>query len=162
MSLDIDSPTAGVEPAPSAAPFTGRRRRHFTQLSISDRVVLGVMVGVPAFLHIVLVWIPAILTGVLSFTEWDNLEPISAIQFVGFRNYWQIFTIFDTKLFPALFNNFVLMVWLTICSAVGILFAYLLDKNVQGHSLLPEHLLLPGRAVGGGRRLHLEERDVQS
>ncbi len=90
------------------------------------------MVGVPAFLHIMLVWIPAIVTGVLSFTEWDNLAPLGSDQLVGFHNYWQIFTIFDNRLFPALFNNFVLLLWLFVCSAVGMLFAYLLDKNLRG------------------------------
>src|SRR5215204_4532715 len=114
----------------AAVPRKGRRRR-FSQLSLADKVFLGVMVGVPAFLHIVLVWIPAILTAILSFAEWDNLKPVSSIRFVGFRNYWQIFTIFDNKLFPALFNNFVLVLWLFICSAVGILFAYLLDKSLR-------------------------------
>ena len=102
-----------------------------------------------------------LLRSVLSFTEWDNLAPdLGGIRFVGFRNYWQIFTIFDNRLFPALFNNLILIVWLFLCSAVGILFAYLLDKNVRGSRDLPEHLLLPGRAVARGRRLHLEERDV--
>ena len=114
-----------------AAPPVGRRRR-FSQLSRNDKLVLLVMVGVPAFLHIVLVWIPAILTGVLSFMEWDNVTPISSAEFVGFRNYWQIFTIFDNQLFPALFNNMVLIVWLFLCSAVGIGLAYLLDKNLRG------------------------------
>jgi len=114
-----------------AAPQTGRRRR-FSQLSRNDKLVLGVMVGIPAFLHIVLVWIPAILTGVLSFMEWDNVTPISSAEFVGFRNYWQIFTIFDNQLFPALFNNLVLIVWLFLCSAIGIGLAYLLDKNLKG------------------------------
>ncbi|MEN9643821.1 MAG: hypothetical protein RL238_490 [Actinomycetota bacterium] len=114
-----------------AAPPVGRRRR-FSQLSRNDKIVLSVMVGVPAFLHIVLVWIPAILTGVLSFMEWDNVTPISSAEFVGFRNYWQIFTIFDNQLFPALFNNLVLIVWLFFCSAIGIGLAYLLDKNLKG------------------------------
>jgi multiple sugar transport system permease protein len=97
-----------------------------------DRFWLIVFVGIPAFLHITLVWIPAILTGVLSFAEWDNLAPLSAIRWVGFSNYWQIFTIFDNRLFPALFNNFVLLLWLFVCSAIGMLFAYLLDKNIRG------------------------------
>jgi multiple sugar transport system permease protein len=115
----------------SAAPRSGRRR-HYSQLRRSDKIVLGVMVGVPAAIHILLVWIPAILTGILSFAAWDNLQPVSAIEFVGLRNYWQIFTVFDNKLFPALFNNFVLVVWLFVCSAIGIAFAYLLDKNIKG------------------------------
>jgi multiple sugar transport system permease protein len=129
LSATIEEvPTAGV-------PHEGtprRRRRRSSQLSRVDKIVLGVMVGVPAFLHITLVWLPAIATAVLSFAQWDNLQPVSAIQFVGFRNYWQIFTIFDNKLFPALFNNLILVLWLFICSAVGIGIAYLLDKNVRG------------------------------
>ena len=97
-----------------------------------DKAWLMAMVGIPTFLHVVLVWIPALTTGVLSFTRWDNLAPLSAIQFVGARNYWEIATIFDNRLFPALFNNFVLLVWLFVCSAIGMLFAYLLDKNLRG------------------------------
>lgn len=90
------------------------------------------MVGVPAALHIGLVWIPAALTVGLSFAEWDNLAPLSDIRDIGFRNYWFIFTVFEGDLFGALFNNFVLIFWLTICSAIGMLFAYLLDKNIRG------------------------------
>ncbi len=90
------------------------------------------MIGIPAFLHIVLVWIPALSTVALSFTAWDNLTPLTEIQLVGFQNYWEIFTIFDSRLFPALFNNFVLVGFLFGCSAIGVFFAYLLDKNVRG------------------------------
>jgi multiple sugar transport system permease protein len=115
----------------TAALLAGRRR-HFQTFTRRDRLWLTLMVGIPATLHIVLVWIPALLTAVLSFAEWDNLLPISEVTPVGFRNYWQIFTIFDNRLFPAIFNNLMLIVWLFLCSAVGILFAYLLDKNVRG------------------------------
>lgn len=101
-------------------------------LTRSDRVWLWVMVGVPACLHIVLVWLPALATVVLSFTEWDNLAPLSDIRANGFRNYWFIFTVFEGDLFAALFNNFVLVFWLTACSAAGMLFAYLLDKDIRG------------------------------
>ncbi len=114
-----------------AASPTGRRSR-LQQLSFLDRIWLKIAVGIPLALHLILVWIPAILTAILSFTQWDNITPLDQITPVGFRNYWQIFTIFDTKLFPALFNNLVLIVWLAFCSAIGMLFAYLLDKEVKG------------------------------
>ncbi len=116
------------------APRRGRRQR-FSQLSRRDKGVLGVMVGIPALVHILLVWLPAIFTGILSFAKWDNVRPIDTIKFVGFQNYWTIFTIFDSQLFPALFNNFVLIVWLFICSAIGVLLAYLLDKGIKGTRL---------------------------
>ncbi len=101
-------------------------------MSRADKVLLGLMVGVPAALHVALVWIPASLTVVLSFFEWDNLAPLTDMRDVGFRNYWFIFTVFDADLFGALFNNFILVFWLTFCSAVGMLFAYLLDKQLRG------------------------------
>src|SRR5688500_34442 len=110
----------------------GRRRRRYSTLTGTDRVWLWAMVAVPTLLHVMLVWVPALLTVSLSFTEWDNLAPLTDIRAVGFQNYWYIFTVFDGDLFPALFNNFALVIWLTICSMVGMLFAYLLDKNVRG------------------------------
>jgi multiple sugar transport system permease protein len=116
----------------TAATPSGRRRRRYTSLTRSDRWWLRIMVGVPAALHILLVWIPALLTVVLSITEWDNLDPVAKIKAVGFRNYWQIFTIFDSDFFPAVLNNLFLIIWLSICSAIGMLFAYLLDKGIKG------------------------------
>ncbi len=64
MTIDQDVIEHRTEQRETAAPPVGRRR-HFSQLSSVDKLVLGVMVGVPAFLHIMLVWVPAILTGVL-------------------------------------------------------------------------------------------------
>lgn len=124
MTIPIDANELTAAPAP------GRRRRRSSILT--DKIWLVVMVGVPAFLHIVLVWFPALMTVGLSFTEWDNLAPLSDIRLVGFQNYWYIFTVFEADLFGALFNNFVLIFWLSFCSAVGMLFAYLLDKNIRG------------------------------
>ncbi len=124
------------------------RRSRLRQLTFGDRVWLKFAIGIPFFFHIMLVWMPAMMTAYLSFTEWDNLAPVFKQRiglhnfwkapsllvpvWVGLRNYKQIFTIFDPKLFPALFNNLILIIWLGLCSAIGMLFAYLLDKNVKG------------------------------
>ena len=76
----MSAPTQLNEPTPSAAPPRGAADGATPAAPRRDRFWLGVMVGVPAFLHIVLVWIPAILTVVLSFTEWDNLAPLGDIR----------------------------------------------------------------------------------
>ncbi|MDY7100322.1 MAG: sugar ABC transporter permease [Actinomycetota bacterium] len=134
VPIDVDD-LAPAEPAGRGdrqEAQTKRQKRRRLSTTGSDRVWLVLMVAVPAFLHIVLVWVPALATVGLSFTRWDNLTPLTDIELVGFANYWTIFTIFDTNLFPALFNNFVLMFWLFGCSAVGMLLAYLLDKEVRG------------------------------
>jgi multiple sugar transport system permease protein len=108
------------------------RRSRLQLLTVRDRIWLKFAIGIPVALHVILVWIPALITAILSFMEWDNLDPVGEANPVGFRNYWQIFTIFDSKLFPALFNNFLLIVFLGFCSSIGMLFAYLLDKNIRG------------------------------
>jgi multiple sugar transport system permease protein len=130
MTTNVETPVDdGVET--EAALQEGRRRR-FSTLTRSDKIALGFMVGIPAAVHIGLVWIPAISTVILSFFRWDNLLPLSEAELVGFQNYWFIFTIFDGDLFPALFNNIILIVWLAFCSAIGMALAYLLDKNLRG------------------------------
>ena len=87
----------------------------------------------PPTLHILLVWIPATLTVGLSFTKWDNLDPITAIQCGRLRRTTTRSSPSSTATsIPALFNNFFLIIWLTLCSTVGMLFAYLLDKNIRG------------------------------
>jgi multiple sugar transport system permease protein len=118
---------------PATAPRKGCRRRRYSQLTGSDKRALAVMTGVPTILHVVFVWIPAIATIVLSFTKWNGIDKFSDIKFLGFKNYWQIFTIFKDNIYPALFNNAVLLVFLFLGpTLLGVLLAYLLDKNIRG------------------------------
>ncbi len=119
------------------------RRSRLQVLTLGDRVWLKFAIGIPVFVHVVFVWIPAFITAILSFMEWDNLTPINKANPVGFRNFWQIFTIFDPKLFPALFNNFALILWLGFCSLIGMLFAYLLDKNIRGGRIYQSVFYMP-------------------
>jgi multiple sugar transport system permease protein len=154
MTLQDTGPVA-VEPPIAAGPVSAsearpprrlRRQRRVHRrptLSWRDRSWLILAVGIPTAVHVLLVWIPALLTAVLSFAQWDNLTPISELTFVGFQNYWQIFTIFDTQLFPALFNNLAVIVWLFACSAIGMLLAYLLDKNIRGSRFYQSVFYLP-------------------
>ena len=135
------------------------RRRRYSQLSRRDKIALGFFVGVPTVIHIMFVWVPAISTIVLSFTEWDGLK-LGTWKLIGFSNYWSVFTVFDNKFFPALFNNLILLVFLSGCSVIGVLFAYLLDKNIRGSAIYQSVLLHARRVVARGRRLHLEGRDV--
>ena len=119
-----------------------RRRRRFSQLSRSDKVWLRLMVGIPTTVHVVFVWLPAIATLILAFTKWNGLK-LGTWKFLGFRNYWTIFTVLQDKLFPALFNNLVLLVWLSLCSVVGMLLAYLLDKGIRGTVIYQSVFYLP-------------------
>ena len=89
-------------------------------------------------------WIPAISTIVLSFTDWNGLAAVSDIRFIGLRNYWEIFTVFESDFFDAAINNGVLVVFLFLGpTAVGILLAYLLDKNLRGGVIYQSIFYMP-------------------
>lgn len=116
----------------TAVPEVGRRRR-YSQLSASDRLLLVLMVGIPTLVHLLFVWVPAISTVILSFTDWDGIAGVGDIGLVGFRNYWEVFTVFEDDVIRALINNGVLLVFLFLGpTALGMLLAYLLDKGVRG------------------------------
>jgi multiple sugar transport system permease protein len=90
------------------------------------------MVGIPTILHVALIWIPTIASILLSFTNWKGIR-FSDINWVGFKNYDQIFTAFQRNFFQALINNSVLLVFLFVGpTALGIALAYLLDKDIRG------------------------------
>jgi multiple sugar transport system permease protein len=117
------------KPAASVAKPKVRRLRQFDG---HDRWVALAMVGIPTILHVTLIWIPTIASILLSFTNWRGIR-ISDIAWVGLKNYDQIFNAFQRSFFQALINNTVLLIFLFIGpSALGILLAYLLDKDLRG------------------------------
>ena len=84
------------------------------------------------------VWVPAFCTILLSFTKWDghearNVEPDSAS-----RNYWsRVHGVRQDKFFPAAVQQPRSCWCSSPCAAlVGVLFAYLLDKNMRGSSAI--------------------------
>jgi len=105
--------------------------RRLRQFDGRDRWVVLAMAGIPTILHVGLVWIPTIASIVLSFTDWNGIR-FSEINWVGFTNYDQIFTVFERNFFQALINNSVLLVFLFLGpSALGVGLAYLLDRDVR-------------------------------
>ncbi len=110
-------------------------RRSHSLLTGSDRRTLTLMTAVPSFLHIALVWIPAIGTFILSFTNWNGVR-WSSLKWVGFRNYEQLFTVFEKDLYESLFNNLWVMVALFFLGTpLGMLIAYILDRNLKGSAI---------------------------
>lgn len=90
------------------------------------------MAGIPTLLHVALVWIPTIMSIGLSFTNWKGIR-FSDIEWVGVKNYDQIFNVFYKNFYQALINNTVLLVFLFIFpTLLGMLLAYILDKDIRG------------------------------
>ena len=115
------------------------RRRAFSK---NDRQTLTAFVGIPLFFHLLLVWIPAILTILLSFTYWSGIS-ISRIRWAGLANYKNIF--FDTPAFwEAVRNNVVWLGWFgLIATPLGILLAYQIDRQIRGHQFYETAYYLP-------------------
>jgi multiple sugar transport system permease protein len=116
-----------------------RRRRAFTR---GDRFTLAMFIGVPSFLHIVWVWIPALLTIGLSFTFWNGVQ-ISNIRWAGLANYNTIFTA-SPQFYDALRNNIYWLLWFSfIATPLGVLLAFQIDRRIRGHRIFESVYYIP-------------------
>ena len=108
------------------------KKKGAARLQGRDRTVFILMIAVPTFIHVMLVWVPTIASLFFSFTDWNGIR-FSDLSIVGFLNYEQIFTVFEKDFFQALINNLVLLIFLFLGpTAFGMLLAYLLDKELRG------------------------------
>ena len=118
---------------------TRRRRSAFTK---QDRATLAGFVGVPTFLHVAFVWIPALMTIALSFTYWNGVA-LSNIRWAGLNNYITIFT--KTPVFwQALWHNIIWLLFFTaVATPLGVLLAYQVDRKIRGHKIYETVYYLP-------------------
>jgi ABC-type sugar transport system permease subunit len=128
--------------ATSVADASPKRRRRFSLLTRQDKLVLALAVGIPAFIHIFLVWIPTLASVGLSFTSWNGIGGLENIEFVGLQNYQNLPSY--PPFIPALTHNIIwLAVFLFIATPIGIFLAVLLDKNIRGTRFYQSALYLP-------------------
>jgi len=120
-----------------------RKYRGIDQLSTRDKVVVSVMVIVPTLIVLWLVWLPAIGSVLLSFTNWDGIGPLSGIKSVGLQNYRDIATIYP-PFWPAIQHNLIwLAVMFLVATPLGMLFAVLVDRGVAGTRFYQTSIYLP-------------------
>jgi multiple sugar transport system permease protein len=122
-----------------ALPRTRRQRK----LAPRDRVVVTLMVVIPAVFVIGLVWLPALGSVLLSFTSWNGIGSLDRIKFVGVDNYVDIATIYP-PFWPAVQHNVVWLVFLILGpTLLGVLLAVLLDKEIRGTRIYQTALYMP-------------------
>jgi multiple sugar transport system permease protein len=113
------------------------------RLTRRDRLWLVLLAGVPSLVVLCLVWIPAIGTVILSFTNWDGFVPLSDAKFVGLKNYDNVITNYP-PFRPALEHN---LIWLVVTFAIptvlGMFLAVLLDRELKGSRLYQSAFFLP-------------------
>jgi ABC-type sugar transport system permease subunit len=129
-------------PAETSAPPARRGRRSANRWTRRDKVVLGLMIGIPTAISVLFVWLPALASVGLSFTRWDGIG-LDTISWVGLRNYREIFTIYP-PFFPALRHNVIwLAFFLLIPTPLGLLLATLLDKEIRFTRIYQSAIFLP-------------------
>ena len=132
-------------PAPISAARASKTpalRRHLRALTRRDRIVLGVMIGIPTLIQLVLVWLPTLASIILSFFKWDGLG-LSGFHFNGLTNYNFVFNQ-APQFWPALLHNVVWLLFLGIIGTpLGLLLAVLLDSKIRGSRIYQTVFFLP-------------------
>lgn len=122
---------------------TQRKARGGLRLSRTDKIVLTLMLAIPLIVLIGLIWGPAIVTVLLSFTSWDGIGGLDSIKFIGAQNYVDLATIYP-PFWPALWHNVLwLLVLFVVFTPLGMFLAVLLDKELRGTRFYQTSIYLP-------------------
>ena len=101
------------------------------------------MVAVPVLVVLALVWLPAVATSLLSFTDWNGIGAVSDIHVVGVTNYVNVATNYP-PFWPALQHNLIwLAVLFLVATPAGVFLAVLLDKQIRFSRFYQTALYLP-------------------
>ncbi|MFD9904346.1 carbohydrate ABC transporter permease [Streptomyces sp. NPDC059063] len=124
-------------PGKSARRAGRRGTRRFTR---RDAAVLGVLLGIPILLDIVIVWGPALASVGLSFTSWDG---IGDIHWVGGDNYENLVQDYPA-FWPAVRHNLLWIAFLgLVATPFGLFLAVLIDRGVRFSRFYQSVLYLP-------------------
>jgi multiple sugar transport system permease protein len=127
----------------AGATVVSRARRRYSLLTRGDKLVLALMVGIPLFFDLALIWGPTIASILLSFTNWNGVDPLSKIKVIGTSNYEYLITGYPF-FWPALWHNIVwLLVLMFVATPIGMLFAVLLDREIAGTRIYQSIFYLP-------------------
>jgi multiple sugar transport system permease protein len=145
----IQSPLSKTPDDPEGAPSARRIRPSrgglgsIARLNKRDKTTVFVMLALPIALVVWLVVLPAIATVVLGFTRWEGIGGLDTIQWIGTKNYKDIFTIYP-PFDPAIKHN---LIWLAVLfifpTPLGVFLAVLLDKEMKGSRFYQTAFFLP-------------------
>ena len=121
----------------------GKVKLRHQRMNSQDRTTVVLMAAIPTVLVLGLVWFPAISSVILSFTDWNGIGPLSDINFIGFKNYVDIFTIYP-PFWPALQHNLMWLISLfLIFTPLGMLLAVLVDREIRASRFYQTSFYLP-------------------
>ncbi len=104
---------------------------------------MALMVGIPTFLCISFIWLPTIASFGLSFTNWRGTSALTSENFIGLKNYEQLFTTYPF-FWPAVWHNILwLLTFVFIATPIGIFLAVLLDREMRGTRIYQSAFFIP-------------------
>lgn len=119
------------------------RRPRPRRLPWRDRTVVIAMVVIPSLFVLLLVWVPAVLSMVLSFGAWNGIGDISDIEWIGTQNFQDIATIYP-PFWPAIRHNVIWLAFLFLGpTLLGLFLAVVLDRNVRFSRVYQTAFYLP-------------------
>jgi multiple sugar transport system permease protein len=134
---------AGSSGGTGASSVAGRIRRRYSLLTRRDKVVLGLMVGVPLFFDLALVWGPAIVSIFVSFTNWNGIGSPFDAKVIGLKNYENLIGSYPF-FWPAVQHNLLWLAWLMfIATPIGMFLAVLLDREIRGTRIYQTIFYIP-------------------
>jgi multiple sugar transport system permease protein len=132
VSVDGVTPAVPDQVGAAGAAVSRRRRGRYSLLRRQDKLALALMVGVPLFFDLALIWGPTIASVFLSFTNWNGIGAITGKNFIGTANYEYLFTGYPF-FWPALQHNLIWLAFLMfIATPLGMFMAVLLDRELRG------------------------------
>jgi multiple sugar transport system permease protein len=138
--------SSATPPAPAGGVATSRtekRKKRYSLLSRGDKITLWLMAGIPTAMVVVFVLLPTFASVILSFTSWNGIGGFDKIQFIGLKNYTDLFTIYK-PFWPAVSHNLIwLLFFLFVATPLGMFLAVLLDKNIRGTRVYQSALYMP-------------------
>ena len=134
---------AGSTGGAGASSIPGRVRRRYSLLTRRDKLTLGLMVGIPLFFDLALVWGPAVVSIFLSFTNWNGIGSPFDAKVIGLKNYENLIGSYPF-FWPAVQHNFLWLAWLMfIATPIGMFLAVLLDREIRGTRLYQTIFYIP-------------------
>jgi multiple sugar transport system permease protein len=130
-------------PAGGADVVVAPKRRRYSLLTRRDKVMMALMVGIPTILFISFIWLPAIASIFLSFTNWRGITALTPNNFIGLKNYETLFTNYPF-FWPAVWHNILwLLTFVFIATPIGIFIAVLLDREMRGTRIYQSAFFIP-------------------
>jgi len=138
------APAPAAEKAGAGALVASRRkRRRYSLLTRHDKLIIGLMVGIPLALDMIFIWGPTLASILFSFTNWSGIGAIEQRNIVGLKNYQTLLSGYSL-FYPALQHNIIwLLFFVFIASPLGMFLAVLLDREIRGTRIYQSIFFLP-------------------